>query len=155
MSGRDRTQTCTRHSFCGDEDVPSDLARPAVKAASAGTAAWAASATQVEGQHAERALRRPVPGTRPRAGLLRSVPRREGRQIVAALKIGRFGCEGRRGLPEAGRVASHVLPLEGEVWRHGRGRLRALEDENRPLKRLIADQALDNQMLKEVLSRKW
>ena len=37
-------------------------------------------------------------------------------------------------------------------------RLRQLEDENRRLKKLVADQALDNQMLKEVLSKdsmKW
>lgn len=34
-------------------------------------------------------------------------------------------------------------------------RLRALEEENRRLKRLVADQALDNQILKEVLSKNW
>ena len=34
-------------------------------------------------------------------------------------------------------------------------KLRELEDENRPLKRLVADQALDVQMLKEALSKKW
>ena len=34
-------------------------------------------------------------------------------------------------------------------------RLRSLEDENRRLKKLVADQALDVQMLKEVLSKKW
>ena len=34
-------------------------------------------------------------------------------------------------------------------------RLKALEDENGRLKKLVADQALDNQMLKEVLSIKW
>ena len=34
-------------------------------------------------------------------------------------------------------------------------RLRALEEENRRLKRLVADQALDIQMLKEVASKKW
>jgi putative transposase len=34
-------------------------------------------------------------------------------------------------------------------------RLKQLEDENRRLKKLVADQALDNQMLKEVLSKKW
>lgn len=34
-------------------------------------------------------------------------------------------------------------------------RLRALEEENRRLKRLVADQALDNQILKDVLSRNW
>ncbi len=34
-------------------------------------------------------------------------------------------------------------------------RLRALEDENRRLKRLVADLSLDNVALKDVLSKKW
>ena len=34
-------------------------------------------------------------------------------------------------------------------------RLRALEDENRRLKRLVADLVLDNTMLKDVAGRKW
>ena len=34
-------------------------------------------------------------------------------------------------------------------------RLKAVEEENRRLKRLVADQALDIQMLKEVVSKKW
>ena len=34
-------------------------------------------------------------------------------------------------------------------------RLRLLEDENRRLKRLIADQALDIQILRDVNSKKW
>jgi putative transposase len=34
-------------------------------------------------------------------------------------------------------------------------RLKALEEENRKLKRIIADQALDNHALKELLSKKW
>lgn len=34
-------------------------------------------------------------------------------------------------------------------------KLRELEDENRRLKRLVADQALDVQLLKEALSKKW
>jgi putative transposase len=34
-------------------------------------------------------------------------------------------------------------------------RLRELEDENRRLKKLVAEQALDIVMLKEVNSRKW
>ena len=34
-------------------------------------------------------------------------------------------------------------------------RLKALEEENRRLKRLVADQALDIQILKEVNSKKW
>ena len=34
-------------------------------------------------------------------------------------------------------------------------RLKALEDENRRLKRLVAEQALDHAALKDVLSRNW
>ena len=34
-------------------------------------------------------------------------------------------------------------------------RLKALEAENVRLKKLVADQALDNQMLKELLGKKW
>ena len=34
-------------------------------------------------------------------------------------------------------------------------RLKDLEDENRRLKKLVADQALDIQMLKEITTKKW
>ncbi len=34
-------------------------------------------------------------------------------------------------------------------------RLRQLEEENRRLKRLVADLSLDNAMLKDVVGRKW
>ena len=34
-------------------------------------------------------------------------------------------------------------------------RLKALEDENRRLKRLVAELSLDNAMLKDVSGRKW
>lgn len=34
-------------------------------------------------------------------------------------------------------------------------RLRALEDKNKRLKRLVADLSLDNAMLKDVVGRKW
>lgn len=34
-------------------------------------------------------------------------------------------------------------------------RLKALEDENRRLKKLVADLSLDNAMLKDVAGRKW
>ncbi len=34
-------------------------------------------------------------------------------------------------------------------------RLRHLEDENRRLKKLVADLALDNAMLKDVVGKKW
>ncbi|CAN5307033.1 hypothetical protein BH23GEM2_BH23GEM2_24300 [soil metagenome] len=34
-------------------------------------------------------------------------------------------------------------------------RLNALEDENRRLKKLVADLSLDNAMLKDIVGRKW
>ena len=34
-------------------------------------------------------------------------------------------------------------------------RLKALEDENRRLKQIVADLTLDNQMIKAVLAKKW
>jgi putative transposase len=34
-------------------------------------------------------------------------------------------------------------------------KLRALEDENRRLKQMVAEQALDNQALRAVLAKKW
>ncbi len=34
-------------------------------------------------------------------------------------------------------------------------RLRALEEENRKLKRIVADQALDLVVLKDIVSKKW
>ena len=48
-------------------------------------------------------------------------------------------------------------------WKHHYGgmrvaeakRLKALEDENRRLKRIVADQALDLAMLRDVVGRKW
>ena len=48
-------------------------------------------------------------------------------------------------------------------WRHKYGsmqvsdarRLKALEEENRRLKKLVADLSLDNAMLKDVVGRKW
>ena len=37
----------------------------------------------------------------------------------------------------------------------GAKRLRSLEDENRKLKKLLAESILDNAALKELLSKKW
>ena len=48
--------------------------------------------------------------------------------------------------------------MEGQIWRLGRlrgKRLRALEDENTRLKRLLADSMLDNAALKDLLGKKW
>jgi putative transposase len=48
--------------------------------------------------------------------------------------------------------------LEGQVRRHGVSeakRLKALEDENAKLKKLLAEQMLDAVALRELLSKKW
>jgi putative transposase len=78
-------------------------------------------------------------------------------QIVAALK-----------LAEAGNVDEVCRKIGISrntfyVWKKKLGgmdvndakRLKQLEDENRRLKKLVADQALDVQRLKEVISKKW
>ena len=52
--------------------------------------------------------------------------------------------------------------MAGQGYREYRGlelqeakRLKALEDENRRLKRLVADLSLDNALLKDVAGRSW
>ena len=70
-------------------------------------------------------------------------------------------CRGRRGaraLP-----APRVTETTFYRWRRQYGglrvnetkRLKALEEENRRLKKLVADLSLDNAMLKDVAGRKW
>ena len=70
---------------------------------------------------------------------------------------------------EAGRTVKDVIREHGISqdtfyrWRRKYGslevseakRLRELEDENKRLKRLVADLTLDNQALKDVASRRW
>ena len=48
--------------------------------------------------------------------------------------------------------------MESQIWRHGcerAKRLKALEDENATLKRLLADTMLDNVALIDLLGKKW
>lgn len=50
----------------------------------------------------------------------------------------------------------NLLQLEGEIWRFDgveRARLRALEDENRRLKKLRAESMLDVSALKDLLGK--
>lgn len=70
---------------------------------------------------------------------------------------------------EAGRKVAELCRTHGiseqtyHRWKRKYGgmgvsdarRLKQLEDENRRLKRVVADLTLDNQALKDVLSRKW
>jgi putative transposase len=70
---------------------------------------------------------------------------------------------------EAGAKVSEVARRHGvsemtsHRWRRKYGglsvsearRLRALEEENRQLKRLVADQALNLQVVKDLLGKKW
>ena len=79
-------------------------------------------------------------------------------QIIQILK------EAERGLPvaELGRKYG-VSEQTVYRWKSKYGglevselkRLKQLEDENRRLKKIVADQALDIQMLKDVASRNW
>jgi len=79
-------------------------------------------------------------------------------QIIAVLK------EAEVGLKVADLTRKHGI-AEGTFyrWKAKYGgmdvsdakRLKQIEEENRRLKRLVADQALDIQMLKEVASKNW
>ena len=67
------------------------------------------------------------------------------------------GQRGRRDLPQDGHCAGDVFQLEEEVLGAGAERLRRLkqlEEENRNLKRLVADLSLDKSMLQDVVRRK-
>jgi putative transposase len=78
-------------------------------------------------------------------------------QIVAALKLAEAGSK-------VGEVCRKLGVSEQTFyrWKQKYGgmdvsdarRLKALEEENRRLKKLVADQALDMQILKEVLAKK-
>ena len=79
-------------------------------------------------------------------------------QIIGILK------EADSGIPIADLMRKHGI-CEGTYyrWKAKYGglevsdarRLKALEEENRRLKRAVAELTLDNQMLKDVTSKKW
>ena len=59
---------------------------------------------------------------------------------------------------QARRQQRDVLQVEGEVGGlevSEAKRLRSLEDENRRLKKLLAEAMLDNAMLKDIATKKW
>jgi putative transposase len=62
-----------------------------------------------------------------------------------------------RGVPQARDQQRDVLQMEGQVCLEvsDAKRLKALEDENSKLKKLLAEAMLDNAMLKDVASKKW
>ena len=79
-------------------------------------------------------------------------------QIVAILK------EAEGGTPTEVLVRRHGISSSTFYnWRKKYGglevsearRLKQLEDENRRLKKIVADLTLDNQALKDVVSKKW
>ncbi len=79
-------------------------------------------------------------------------------QIVAILK------ESEAGTPTSELIRRHgISQATFYNWRKKYGglevseakRLKQLEDENRRLKRIVADQQLDITALKDVLSKKW
>ena len=79
-------------------------------------------------------------------------------QIIAALKLAEAGGK----VDEISRKLG-VTQTTFYRWKQKFGgmevsdarKLRALEDENRRLKQMVADQALDLQAVKLVLSKKW
>ena len=79
-------------------------------------------------------------------------------QIIGILK------EAEAGVPLADLVRKHgISSASFYAWRKKYGgmevsdakKLRALQDENRRLKKLVADLSLDNQLLKEISEKKW
>ena len=79
-------------------------------------------------------------------------------QIITVLK------EAEAGIPLPDLLRKHgVAPGTFYRWKSKFGgmevsdakRLKGLEDENRRLKRLVADLSLDNAALKDVLSKNW
>jgi putative transposase len=79
-------------------------------------------------------------------------------QIIGVLK------EAEAGMPTADLVRKHGISAQTFYrWKAKYGgldvsearRLKQLEDENRRLKKIVADQALDNEAMKSALRKKW
>ena len=79
-------------------------------------------------------------------------------QIVGVLKAHEAGA-GTAGLCRQHGISEQTFyrwkRRYGGLERGEATRLRALEEENARLKRLVAEQALDNQVLKELLQKNW
>lgn len=79
-------------------------------------------------------------------------------QIVAALKEHAAGTpagELCRRLGISDQTLYNWKRKYGDLSVNETRRLKALEEENRRLKKLLADQMLDNEALKDVLSKNW
>lgn len=79
-------------------------------------------------------------------------------QIIAILKEGEAGMNTAELCRQHGICAGTYYRWKskyGGMEVNEAKRLKALEDENNRLKKLVADQALDIQMLKDVNSKKW
>src|SRR3972149_2169614 len=96
---------------------------------------------------------------------VRNSVRRTDEKVEVYRRADHRGAQGARGgdagegvVPAAGSRCRDAVPLETEVWGmevSEARRLHALEDENRRLKRIVADLALDNAALKDVISKNW
>lgn len=61
-------------------------------------------------------------------------------------------------MPGARHELSNILQVAGQIWRYGRiadARLKELEDENRRLKKMYAEERLMSELRKEALEKKW
>jgi putative transposase len=79
-------------------------------------------------------------------------------QIIEKLRQADVALGKGQKVPDAGDHRADVLPLASEVRRYGPDlakQLRALEKENAQLKRLVANQALDMEILKEAAKGNW
>lgn len=80
-----------------------------------------------------------------------------GRADCVCAAPGRGWNTGGGGVPQDGHVGGDLLPLEAIVRRLGTigaAQDALLEEENKKLKRLVADPPLDKAMLQEVLAQK-
>jgi putative transposase len=79
-------------------------------------------------------------------------------QIVAALQLVKSGAEVGELCRKMGVSKATLYAWKkkyGGLGADEAKRLKQLEEENRRLKKLVADLSLDNQMLKDVISKKW
>ena len=82
----------------------------------------------------------------------------EEEQVIAVFEGAGGGDEDRRCLPQARDLGSNVLQIQakfGGMDVSDARKLKALEEENAKLKKLLAEQVLDNAIPKDVAAKKW